>query len=136
MLAYRLDNLVLVEKIDFSLSWMDIDVNPLGIDFQAEVYKGMTILGKECGIGLLDGFADVGRLHASMVDEKQKGCLLDAVVRVGRPALRLETPTVISCRKLYQLGRDTTTIDLAYPIHHGSIALDGYARRGLSVLLA
>ena len=68
--TYGLNYFILVEEINFPLCGMNVDVYPLRVNLETEIYEGVPVLGKECGVCLFQGFLDMSRLHATVVYEK------------------------------------------------------------------
>lgn len=134
LLAYGLDYLVLVEEVHFLFGWVDIDIDPLRVNLETEVNEGAAILGKEAGICLLDGLPDVGRLDASVIDEEQEGGLFAVVVRIRRPPMRLEAPSIVCRFVLDEFVGDIASVNLPDPVRGRGTGLDCYAGGRLSVL--
>jgi hypothetical protein len=80
---------------------VNVDVDSLRVYFKAEVCKRMTSLGQKCGIGLLNRFADIGRLNGATVDEQKKRRLLHMIISIGCPSMGLEPPSLVSRFKFY-----------------------------------
>jgi hypothetical protein len=91
LIAYTFDNLVLIQEVYLAFGWVHVDVNALWLNFQVNIHKGVSALGKKARIGLLYCAFYRSRLDRAVVDEKEDGCPLDMVVCVRDQARRAKT---------------------------------------------
>ena len=106
---------------------MHIDINSLRIDVQAEIDKRVPTFREIGRVSLLYSLFDRRRLHRAMVDEEEKGCLLDIVICITRPARSREPPFFVTDLEFNELIGNSTSMDLADAIDGPGIRRRRYA---------
>lgn len=130
------NDLIFVEKVDFSFRRVYVDIDSLGVDFKIDIDERVPAFGQECGIGLFHGFLERRRFDGTMVDEEQEHGSLDVVIRVGSPARGFKSVLCIGDTEFNELVRNGTAMNLTDTVDSRGIGGSRYPERGFPMLLA
>ena len=116
-----MDDFFFVEKVDFALCGVDVYIDTLGVNVDAQIDEWVAAFGEECRVCLFNGFFDCSRLYCTVIDEEQDRGLLDVVVGIACPARGFKTPFAVTDVELDKFVCDRASMSLADAVDRTSV---------------
>lgn len=104
---------------------MNIYVDALRIDFEAEVDEGVAAFREEDGVCLLDCLFDCRGFDRAVVNEEEEDETLDMVICVTDPSACLESPAVARSLQLYEFIGGFTAVNCPDAVDSAGTDRDG-----------